>query len=103
MGDLYANKGDHKKAIMYLERAHSPSSPRTTTLSFFYSEQLHAIGALESELALLRDAAEGESGIRADVGDVFSSRSARGVVRTPCSRSSRACPRTIRRVSTGMR
>jgi len=54
-GDLYANKGDHKKAIMYLERAHS-LEPANDNIVFFYSEQLHAIGALESELALLRDA-----------------------------------------------
>ena len=57
MGDLYANKGDHKKAIMYLERAHS-LEPANDNIVFFYSEQLHAIGALESELALLRDAAK---------------------------------------------
>jgi tetratricopeptide (TPR) repeat protein len=56
MGDLYATKGDHRKAIMYLERAHS-LEPANDNIVYFYSEQLHAIGALESELALLRDAA----------------------------------------------
>jgi protein O-mannosyl-transferase len=56
MGDLYATKGDHRKAIMYLERAHS-LEPTNDNIVYFYSEQLHAIGALESELALLRDAA----------------------------------------------
>lgn len=57
MGDLYANQGDHKKAIKYLEHAHS-LEPANDNIVFFYSEQLHAIGALESELALLRDAAK---------------------------------------------
>jgi protein O-mannosyl-transferase len=57
MGDLYANKGDHKKAIMYLERAHS-LEPANDNVVYFYAEQLHAIGALESELALLRDVAK---------------------------------------------
>jgi tetratricopeptide (TPR) repeat protein len=57
MGDLYANKGDHTKALRYLERAHS-LEPTNDNIVYFYSEQLHAIGALESELALLRDAAK---------------------------------------------
>lgn len=61
MGDLYANKGDHRKAIMYLERAHS-LEPSNDNIVYFYSEQLHAIGALESELALLRDAAKENPG-----------------------------------------
>ena len=57
MGDLYANQGDHRKAIMYLQKAHS-LEPANDNIVYFYSEQLHAIGALESELALLRDAAK---------------------------------------------
>ena len=57
MGDLYANRTDHKKAIKYLERAHN-LEPQNDNIVFFYSEQLHAIGAYESELALLRDAAK---------------------------------------------
>ncbi len=56
MGDLYAGKGEHKKALMYLERAHA-LEPANDNIVYFYSEQLHAIGAYESELALLRDAA----------------------------------------------
>ena len=57
MGDLYANQNDHKKAIKYLERAHN-LEPENDNIVFFYSEQLHAIGAYEGELALLRDAAK---------------------------------------------
>ncbi len=57
MGDLYANKGDHKKAIMYLDRAHK-LEPQNDNIVYFYSEQLHAVGAYEGELALLRDAAK---------------------------------------------
>lgn len=57
MGDLYANQGDHAKAIKYLERAHN-LEPQNDNIVFFYSEQLHAIGAYEGELALLRDAAK---------------------------------------------
>jgi tetratricopeptide (TPR) repeat protein len=57
MGDLYANQGDHKKAIRYLERAHG-LEPANDNIVYFYSEQLHAVGALESELALLRAAAK---------------------------------------------
>ena len=57
MGDLYANKGDHKKALMYLERAHS-LEPQNDNIVYFYAEQLHAVGAYEGELALLRDAAK---------------------------------------------
>jgi tetratricopeptide (TPR) repeat protein len=57
MGDLYANQGDHKKAIKYLQRAHS-LEPGNDNIVYFYSEQLHAIGAYEGELALLRDAAK---------------------------------------------
>jgi tetratricopeptide (TPR) repeat protein len=55
MGDLYANKGDHKKAITYLQHAHN-LEPENDNIVYFYSEQLHAIGAYEGELALLRDA-----------------------------------------------
>ncbi|MBK5189091.1 MAG: tetratricopeptide repeat protein, partial [Gemmatimonadaceae bacterium] len=55
MGDLYANRGDHQKALKYLARAHS-LEPNNDNIVFFYSEQLHAIGAYEGELALLRDA-----------------------------------------------
>ena len=57
MGDLYANKNEHQKAIRYLERAHA-LEPANDNIVFFYSEQLHAIGAYEGELALLRDAAK---------------------------------------------
>jgi tetratricopeptide (TPR) repeat protein len=57
MGDLYANKGDHTKAIKYLEHAHS-LEPANDNIVYFYAEQLHAIGAYEGELALLRDAAK---------------------------------------------
>jgi len=57
MGDLYANQGDHRKAIMYLQKAHS-LEPANDNIVYFYSEQLHAIGAREAELALLRDAAK---------------------------------------------
>jgi protein O-mannosyl-transferase len=57
MGDLYANKGDHKKAVMYLQKAYS-LEPANDNIVYFYSEQLHAIGALEVELAMLRDAAK---------------------------------------------
>ena len=57
MGDLYANQNDHKKAIRYLQRAHA-LEPANDNIVFFYSEQLHAIGAYEGELALLRDAAK---------------------------------------------
>jgi protein O-mannosyl-transferase len=57
MGDLYANQNDHKKAIKYLERAHN-LEPQNDNIVFFYSEQLHAIGAYEGELALLHDAAK---------------------------------------------
>ncbi|HEV7705167.1 MAG TPA: tetratricopeptide repeat protein, partial [Gemmatimonadaceae bacterium] len=57
MGDLYANKGDHRKALKYLERAHN-LEPANDNIVYFYSEQLHAIGAYEGELALLRDAAK---------------------------------------------
>ena len=56
MGDLYANQGDHKKAITYLQHAHS-LEPSNDNIVYFYAEQLHAIGAYEGELALLRDAA----------------------------------------------
>jgi len=55
MGDLYANKGEHTKAIRYLERAHN-LEPANDNIVYFYSEQLHAVGAYEGELALLRDA-----------------------------------------------
>lgn len=55
MGDLYANKNEHQKAIKYLERAHN-LEPANDNIVFFYAEQLHAIGAYEGELALLRDA-----------------------------------------------
>ena len=55
MGDLYANKNEHQKAIRYLERAHN-LEPANDNIVFFYAEQLHAIGAYEGELALLRDA-----------------------------------------------
>jgi protein O-mannosyl-transferase len=55
MGDLYANKGEHTKAIKYLERAHN-LEPANDNIVYFYSEQLHAVGAYEGELALLRDA-----------------------------------------------
>ena len=57
MGDLYANQGDHKKAIMYLDRAHT-LEPQNDNIVYFYAEQLHAVGAYEGELALLRDAAK---------------------------------------------
>ncbi len=57
MGDLYANKHDHTKAIRYLEHAHN-LEPANDNIVFFYAEQLHAIGAYEGELALLRDAAK---------------------------------------------
>ncbi len=57
MGDLYANQNDHQKAIKYLQRAHA-LEPANDNIVFFYSEQLHAIGAYEGELALLRDAAK---------------------------------------------
>ncbi|MEO8881480.1 MAG: tetratricopeptide repeat protein [Gemmatimonadaceae bacterium] len=57
MGDLYANKGDHVKALKYLQRAHN-LEPQNDNIVFFYSEQLHAVGAYEGELALLRDAAK---------------------------------------------
>jgi tetratricopeptide (TPR) repeat protein len=57
MGDLYANQNDHQKAIKYLQRAHA-LEPANDNIVFFYSEQLHAIGAYEAELALLRDAAK---------------------------------------------
>jgi tetratricopeptide (TPR) repeat protein len=55
MGDLYANKGDHVKAIKYLQRAHA-LEPENDNIVFFYAQELHAIGAYEGELALLRDA-----------------------------------------------
>ena len=55
MGDLYANKGEHTKAIKYLERAHN-LEPANDNIVYFYSEQLHAVRAYEGELALLRDA-----------------------------------------------
>jgi predicted Zn-dependent protease len=55
MGDLYANKGDHKRALMYLQHAHA-LEPVNDNIVYFYSEQLRAIGAYESELAMLRDA-----------------------------------------------
>jgi tetratricopeptide (TPR) repeat protein len=57
MGDLYANQNDHQKAIKYLQCAHA-LAPQNDNIVFFYSEQLHAIGAYEGELALLRDAAK---------------------------------------------
>ncbi|MDQ2767306.1 MAG: tetratricopeptide repeat protein [Gemmatimonadota bacterium] len=57
MGDLYANQGDHRKALKYLERAHH-LEPANDNIVYFYSEQLHAIGAYEGELVLLRDAAK---------------------------------------------
>ena len=69
MGDLYANQGDHHKAIKYLERAHN-LEPGNDNIVYFYSEQLHAIGAYEGELALLRDAAKENPDVGADVGDV---------------------------------
>jgi tetratricopeptide (TPR) repeat protein len=56
MGDLYAEKGDHHKAIKYLQRAHA-LEPKNDNIVFFYSKELHAIGAYEGELAMLRDAA----------------------------------------------
>lgn len=55
MGDLYANKNEHRKALKYLQRAHD-LEPANDNIVFFYAEQLHAIGAYEGELALLRDA-----------------------------------------------
>jgi tetratricopeptide (TPR) repeat protein len=61
MGDLYANQGDHKKAITYLQHAHS-LEPSNDNIVYFYAEQLHAIGAYEGELALLRDAARENPG-----------------------------------------
>jgi tetratricopeptide (TPR) repeat protein len=61
MGDLYANQGDHKKAITYLQHAHS-LEPSNDNIVYFYAEQLHAIGAYEGELALLRDAAKENPG-----------------------------------------
>jgi tetratricopeptide (TPR) repeat protein len=56
MGDLYANKGDHLKAIKYLQHAHA-LEPRNDNVVFFYARELHAIGAYDWELAMLRDAA----------------------------------------------
>ncbi|MBA2685430.1 MAG: tetratricopeptide repeat protein [Gemmatimonadaceae bacterium] len=61
MGDLYANKNEHQRAIKYLQRAHA-LEPGNDNIVFFYSEQLHAIGAYEGELALLRDASKENPG-----------------------------------------
>lgn len=55
MGDLYAEKGEHHKAIKYLQRAHQ-LEPDNDNIVYFYAQELHAIGAYEGELALLRDA-----------------------------------------------
>ena len=57
MGDLYAEKGEHRKAIKYLQRAHA-LEPQNDNIVYFYAQELHAIGAYEGELALLRDAAK---------------------------------------------
>jgi len=57
MGDLYANKGEHYKALKYLQHAHA-LEPKNDNIVYFYAEQLHAIGAYEGELAMLRDAAK---------------------------------------------
>ena len=57
MGDLYANKGEHYKAIKYLQHAHA-LEPLNDNIVYFYAEQLHAVGAYEGELAMLRDAAK---------------------------------------------
>ncbi|MGH7635220.1 MAG: tetratricopeptide repeat protein, partial [Gemmatimonadaceae bacterium] len=57
MGDLYANKGEHYKALKYLQRAHA-LEPKNDNIVYFYADELHAIGAYEGELAMLRDAAK---------------------------------------------
>ena len=102
MGDLYANKGDHKKAIMYLaEGAQSGASERQHRV-LLLGAAARDRGARERARAAARRG-EGKSDIRADMGDVSRRAWHAPRTRTPCWPSSRACPRTIRRVSTGTR
>jgi tetratricopeptide (TPR) repeat protein len=56
MGDYYGGKGDHQKALKYLEHAHY-LEPKNDNIVFFLAQQLHAVGAYEGEVQMLHDAA----------------------------------------------